>query len=142
MAGRNHVWKFCPLLKAAAEKCHQDFTLLPTSYQGFSGPDQLVAGKGSHDSCCKTIFAQRAFSKLAFCFSRAFSTSCSTCLPRARMREQRFLIFIPHVYPATLYCSPAHRGKKEPKTHAVVKRKESSRLKFAKPFHPLGRSLK
>lgn len=30
VAGRNHVWKFCPLLKAAAEKCHQDFTPLVT----------------------------------------------------------------------------------------------------------------
>lgn len=61
------------------------------------------------------------------------------------MGEQRFLTFIPHVYPATLSCSPAHRGKKEPKTHnkkeTVVRRKKSSKLEFAKPFHPLGRSL-
>lgn len=67
-------------------------------------------------------------------------------MPRTRMGEQRFLTFIPHVYPATLSCCPAHRGKKEPKTHnkkeAVVKRKKSSKLESAKPFHPLGRSLK
>lgn len=57
MARRNCVWKFCPLLKEAAEKCQQDFTLLPPSYQGFPGPDRHVAGKGSHDSCCETVFA-------------------------------------------------------------------------------------
>lgn len=57
VAGRNHVWKFCPLLKAVAEKCHQDFTLLPTSYQGLLGPDQHAAGKGSLDLCFETIFA-------------------------------------------------------------------------------------
>lgn len=58
VAERSRVWKFCPLLKAAAEKCHQDFTLLPTSYQGFPGSDQHVAGKGSLDYCCETIFAR------------------------------------------------------------------------------------